>query len=165
MFEFDGIITVFTPHMFLIFFSRFWMLGILDNIFVLIIAGLWAFLVLFATVFLSFAKYFIVLDDMKPFDAMKKSISVALTNLPLALRATFLQYVLSMRFIINIAIFLGMPLLILYGAMKLNITNAEYLGTILIGVSIVTGLLTAYINGIIEAFFITLRYRLFVQIK
>ncbi len=165
MFEFNWIISVFTPLMFIIFLSRFWMLGILDNVFVIIIIFLWWLLVFFASVFLPYTKYFIVLEDIKPFDAMKKSMNMALTNLAITLRATFLQYVLSMRFIINILLFLGIPILILYTATQFDITATWPLTMIVVGVSIATGLLIAYINGIIEAFFITLRYRLFVQLK
>lgn len=165
MFEFNWIISVFTPFMFIIFLSRFWMLGILDNVFVIIIIILWWLLSFFASVFLPYTKYFIVLEDMKPFDAMKKSMSMALTNLAITLRATFLQYALSMRFIINILLFLGLPMLILYTATKFDITTTWPLTMIVVAVSIATWLLIAYINGIIEAFFITLRYRLFVQLK
>ena len=165
MFEFNGIMSVFTPLMFIIFLSRFWMLGILDNVFVVIIIFLRWLLVFFASIFLPFAKYFIVLEDMKPFDAMKKSMSLSLTHLATVLRATFLQYVLSMRFIINILLFLGMPMLVLYTATKFDITTTGPLTTIVIWASVLTALLIAYINGIIEAFFITLRYRLFVQLK
>ncbi len=165
MFEFGGIMTVFTPLMFIIFFSRFWMLGILDNIFVIIIIALRGLLVFFVSVFLPFTKYYIVLDNMKPFDAMQKSMSLSLTHLAVVLRATFLQYALSMRFIINILLFLGVPMVILYTATKFDITTTGPLTTIIIIVSVFTTLLIAYINGIIEAFFITLRYRLFVQLK
>jgi hypothetical protein len=165
MFEFNGIITWFTPFIYIIFFSRLRLLDLFGNVFVIIVLILWFFIVLFVSIFLPFTRFFIVLEDIKPFDAMKKSMNMALENLGLVIRATILQYVLNIRFIINILLFLGLPLIILYTATQFDISHAGPVTTIIILVSVVVGLLTAYVNGIIEAFFIALRYRLFAQLK
>ncbi len=60
---------------------------------------------------------------MKPFDAMKKSMNLSLEHLGVATRAAILQYILSARFIINILLFLGFPLLILYIATAFDVTH------------------------------------------
>lgn len=165
MFEYNGLISFFTLLPYFIVLSRFWMLDLLGNILVIIIMVLWWLIILFAWVFLPFTKYYIVIEDLKPFDAMKKSMSLSLANLGTATRTAILQYILSIRFIINILLFLGLPLLILYIATAFDITHGWPVATVIIIVSIIVWLLTAYINWIIEAFFITLRYRLFVEIK
>lgn len=165
MFEYNGLISFFTLLPFFIVLSRFWMLDLLWNILVIIIMVLWWLIILFTWIFLPFTKYYIVIDNMKPFDAMKKSMSLALENLWTATRATLLQYALSVRFIINIFLFLGLPVLILYIATAFDVTHGWPVATLIIIVSVIVWLLTAYINWIIEAFFITLRYRLFVEIK
>ena len=165
MFEFNGIITWFTPIIFIIFLSRFWMLDLLDNALILVVIWLRWLIVLMVSIFLPFTRFFIVLENMKPFDAMKQSMNLALQNFGIVIRATILQYVLSTRFIINILLFLGLPLIILYTATQFDISNSWPVTTIVIVVSVLMWLLTAYINGIIEAFFIALRYRLFAQLK
>lgn len=165
MFEYNGLISFFTLLPYFIVLSRFWVLDLLGNILVIIIMVLWWLIILFAWIFLPFTKYYIVIEDLKPFDAMKKSMNLSLSHLGTATRTAVLQYILSIRFIINILLFLGLPLLILYIATAFDITHGWPVATIIIIVSIIVGLLTAYINWIIEAFFITLRYRLFVEIK
>lgn len=165
MFEYNGLISFFTLLPYFIVLSRFWVLDLLGNILVIIIMVLWWLIILFAWIFLPFTKYYIVIEDLKPFDAMKKSMNLSLSHLGTATRTAVLQYILSIRFIINILLFLGLPLLILYIATAFDITHWWPVATIIIIVSIIVGLLTAYINWIIEAFFITLRYRLFVEIK
>lgn len=165
MFEYNGIISFFTMLPYFIVLSRFWMLDLLDNVLVITIMVLWGLVILFASIFLPFTKYFIVINDMKPFDAMRKSMSLALENLWVATRTAILQYILSIRFIINILLFLGLPLLILYVATAFDIRHWGPVASLIILVSIAVWLLTAYINWIIEAYFITLRYRLFVEIK
>ena len=165
MFEYNSLISFFTLLPYFIVLSRFWVLDLLGNILVIIIMVLWWLIILFAWIFLPFTKYYIVIEDLKPFDAMKKSMNLSLSHLGTATRTAVLQYILSIRFIINILLFLGLPLLILYIATAFDITHWWPVATIIIIVSIIVGLLTAYINWIIEAFFITLRYRLFVEIK
>jgi hypothetical protein len=165
MFEYHGLISFFTLLPFFIVLSRFWTLDLLGNVLVIIIMVLWWLVILFAWIFLPFTKYYIVIEDLKPFDAMKKSMSLALENLWTSTRTALLQYALSIRFIINILLFLWLPLLILYIATAFDITQWWPIAMIIIIVSIIVWLLTAYVNWIIEAFFITLRYRLFVEIR
>ncbi len=165
MFEYNGLISFFTLLPYFIVLSRFRALDLLGNILVIIIMVLWWLIILFAGIFLPFTKYYIVIEDLKPFDAMKKSMSLSLANLWTATRTALLQYALSIRFIINILLFLGLPMLILYVATAFDVTHWWPVATLIIIVSIIVWLLTAYINWIIEAFFITLRYRLFVEIR
>lgn len=165
MFEYNGIISFFTLLPYFIVLSRFWILDLLGNFLVITIMVLWWLVILFATIFLPFTKYYIVIEDLKPFDAMKKSMNLSLEHLWVATRAAILQYILSARFIINILLFLGLPLLILYVSTKFDITHWWPVATLIVLVSIGIWLLTAYINWIIEAFFITLRYRLFSELK
>lgn len=165
MFEYNGIISFFTILPYFIVLSRFWMLDLLSNPLVIAFMILWWLVILFSSIFLPFTKYYIVIENMKPFEAMKKSMNLALENLGTVTRTAMLQYALSVRFIINILLFLGLPVLILYTATAFDITRSGPIASAILIVSIWVGLLTAYVNWIIEAFFISLRYRLFVAIK
>jgi hypothetical protein len=165
MFEYNSMMSFFSMLPFFIVVSRFWTLDLLDNILIIIILSLRGTIIFFASVFLPYTKYFIVLDDLKPIEAMKKSMNLALENFWVSIRWALLQYALSFRFIINILLFLGLPLLILYASTAFDFNQWGPLATLIIIVSVGVWLLTAYVNWIIEAFFITLWHRLFVQIK
>ncbi len=165
MFEYNSMMSFFSMLPFFIVVSRFWTLDLLDNILIIIILVLRGLIIFFASIFLPYTKYFIVLDDLKPLEAMKKSMNLALENFGVSIRWALLQYALSFRFIINILLFLGLPLLILYASTAFDFNKWWPLATLIIIVSVWVWLLTAYINWIIEAFFITLWHRLFVQIK
>jgi len=102
---------------------------------------------------------------MKPIDAMKKSMTMALENLKASVKYALINYLLQIRVVINIVIFLGVPALLIYGATQLNITNLLIVQYIIYGTLIILGLLTAYINGLIEAFFMTVRYHFYKKIK
>ncbi|MEI7478488.1 MAG: hypothetical protein WCJ81_08735 [bacterium] len=78
----------------------------LDNFFIIIFLVLWAIIILFASLFLPYARFYIVLEDLPPFDAMKKSMSTSLEHFSLTSRGAMLQYALSARFIINMLVFL-----------------------------------------------------------
>lgn len=54
---------------------------------------------------------------------MKKSMHLALENIRQSIKFAMINYILYIRAIINILIFLGVPSLIIYGATALDITS------------------------------------------
>jgi len=55
-------------------------MGLLDNIIIQIILGMRGCIVLFATFFRPYTKYYIVIKNLRVFDAIKKSINLTLSN-------------------------------------------------------------------------------------
>lgn len=53
----------------------------IGNVIVAILVGIWGGMVLFASIFRSYAKIIIVLDGVQVFDAIKKSTKIAFLNL------------------------------------------------------------------------------------
>ncbi|MFZ2911793.1 MAG: hypothetical protein WAZ75_01790, partial [Candidatus Absconditicoccaceae bacterium] len=74
------------------------------------------------------------------------------------------QLFLMIRFLINAIVVMGIPFLIVYIAIRLNVIESKVVGYV-IAISVVVLLfLMAYINAIIEAFFMTYRYKVYKSI-
>lgn len=165
MFEYHGIMTFFNPLIFFIFASRFWMLGLLSNALVLTILILWWLIIFFTAIFLPYTRFIIVLEGLSPIKAIKKSMIISLENLRQSVKFAIASYVLYLRAIVNILIFLGIPALIIYLATQLDISSQWFVKYIIYWTLAVLGLVTAYINGIVEAFFVTIRYKIYKKMN
>lgn len=165
MFEYRWMTSLFSPLFFMIFASRFWIMEVIDNRLVWWVVILWWAIMLFTMIFFSFAQYYIVLEGAKPIEAISKSIQLSMSNIGQVLKTVILEFILWISFVINIVLFFWLPLLILYARMQFGGEMNGLLGTILVVVATIVGFLLSYVNGIIESFFITLRYRLFVHLR
>ncbi len=165
MFEYRSMTSLFSPLFFMIFLSRFWVMDVIDNWLVSWVLILWWSIMLFTMIFFSFSQYFIVLEWAKPIEAISKSIQLSMSNMWQVLKTVILEFILWISFVINIVLFFGLPLLIFYAWIQFGGEMNGLLGTILVVVATVVGFLLSYVNGIIESFFITLRYRLFVYLR
>lgn len=165
MLEYNWMTSMFTPLFFIIIASRFWIMDILNNWFVLSVVIIWLLLVCFVSLFFSFSHYYIVLEWAKPVEAISKSMQLSLKNLGKVIKANILQVLLGLNFIINICLFFGIPFLIFYARLQFWGELTWTLWGVVIGIAAILWLLLAYVNGIIESFFTTLRYHLFKQIK
>lgn len=76
----------------------------------------------------------------------------------------FLEILLSIRFFINVAVVVGIPVLFMYFASILNILDSKIFGTLLTITIVGLFMLTTYINAIIESFFMVYRYKAFERI-
>jgi len=81
MLEFNGLGFAFGLYTLITVIGRLRMMGILDNTILQIVIGLRGFLVLFATFLRPYTKYYIIEKDLGVFDAIKKSIYLAMNNL------------------------------------------------------------------------------------
>ena len=63
-------------------------------------------IIFFTSIFFPYAKFIIVLENANPFDAMKKSMHLALENIRQSIKFASINYILYIRAIMNILIFL-----------------------------------------------------------
>lgn len=157
--------TFFNPLAYFIFVSRFRVLGLMDNAMVITVLVMWGLIIFFTSIFLPYTRFIIVLENANPIQAIKKSMNLALENLRQSVKFALISYLLYLRAIVNILIFLGVPGLIIYLATQLDITGQSFIRYIIYGTLVILGLLTAYINGIVEAFFVTVRYKIYRRVK
>ena len=117
-----------------------------------ILIGIWGIMVLFASIFWSYAKVIIVLDGVQVFDAIKKSTKVAFLNLGLSIKLMLVEFFLLFRFLITGALIVGIPLGIVYIAVWLNILDNSFVEGL---IRVVAGgllLFLSYINCIVETY-------------
>lgn len=165
LFEYHGIMSLFNPLTFFIFASRFWVLWLLWNGFVLTVLIMRWLIIFFTAVFLPYTRFIIVLEHAKPIHAIKKSIQLWLENLRQSVKFALVSYLLYLRAFINIIIFLWIPGLIIYLSTTLDISSQWIVKYIIYGTLVILGLVVAYINGIVEAFFTTIWYNIYKRMN
>lgn len=144
---------------------RLYLMDIFDNIFITIIVGIWWFLVLFASVCRSYARIIIALEGCQVFDAIKKSTSLAMNNLGLSVKLMFVELLLMLRFIVIGLLIVGIPVLLIYIAVWLDVIQNSFVETTIRVVAASLLLVIAYLNCIVEAFFLTYWYQAYRKIS
>ena len=144
---------------------RLYLMDIFDNIFITIIVGIRWFLVLFASVCWSHARIIIALEGCQVFDAIKKSTSLAMNNLWLSVKLMFVELLLMLRFIVIGLLIVGIPVLLIYIAVWLDVIQNSFVETTIRVVAASLLLVIAYLNCIVEAFFLTYWYQAYRKIS
>ncbi len=165
MFEFDAAITFFNIVIFLAAVSRIYVMDISTNIFIIIIMSIWFIVIVVAEFLLPYTRFFITLENKGFFQAMKASAQTSIEHMGVTCRYILVDVVLHLRLIVNIILIFGIPLALLYLASWIGIADVGLVKWIIIICIIILFLLTAYINGIIEAFFTTYRYKVYKKIQ
>lgn len=138
---------------------RVYLMDIFDSVFLDIVIGIWGLMVLFASVCRSFAKVIISLEGGQIFNAIKKSTSLSLNNLGLAIKLMFVEVLLLLRFIVIGLLIVGIPLLMIYIAVWLDIISNPRVESAIRIIAAIILLILAYLNCVVEAFFLTYRYK------
>ena len=144
---------------------RLYLMDIFDNIFITIIVGIRWSLVLFASVCWSYARIIIALEGCQVFDAIKKSTSLAMNNLGLSVKLMFVELLLMLRFIVIGLLIVGIPVLLIYIAVWLDVIQNSFVETTIRVVAASLLLVIAYLNCIVEAFFLTYWYQAYRKIS
>ena len=144
---------------------RLYLMDIFDNIFITIIVGIRWFLVLFASICWSYARIIIALEGCQVFDAIKKSTSLAMNNLGLSVKLMFVELLLMLRFIVIGLLIVGIPVLLIYIAVWLDVIQNSFVETTIRVVAASLLLVIAYLNCIVEAFFLTYWYQAYRKIS
>ena len=80
---------------------RLYLIDVLGNVVIDILIGIPGIMVLFASIFWSYAKVIIILEGVQVFDAIKKSTKLAFLNLGLSIKLMFVEFILLFRFLIT----------------------------------------------------------------
>lgn len=165
MFEFNWMTTFFTLFMFIIVFVRVWILWVLDNPIIIFILIIWFIIILWVSFLLPYAQFYIVLKNYKVWAAIKESVDMALDHFWVTVKYVLFGYILHIRFLFNIALVIWIPFLIAYFGIKMGIWQNQFMKYFIYIVFLLLFLLTAYINWIIEAFFVSYWYKLFKMVS
>lgn len=162
LFEFHALNGIgFNILSFIFIIGRIWMMGILNSPLIIIILIMRGSIIAAMTVLWPYTKFLIVLEDLNVWDALKKSITMSFNNFSTTLKFVGIGLLLQLRFLINIIILIGAPILLVRGAVEFNIINSIYTTTIIYTTLGGIIILIAYTNAIIEAFFMTYWYKVY----
>lgn len=165
MFELHGFLSLFSFLFFFIAISRLYVLDMLDSTFIIPLILLWFLFVLFFNFTLFYAKYLVVLEWYWVFDSIKESIKLTFLNIKQTLKYFFFYLLLYVRYIINILVVVWIPLLVLYIFLKTDISHIEFVKYIFFFIMFLLFVLVAYVNWIVEAFFISMWYEVFKKLE
>ena len=143
---------------------RVYLMDIYDNIVVQFMIWIWWITVVLATMLRQYAEIIIALEWCPVFDAIKKSTKVAASNIGLSFKLMLVELILLLRFFIIWAIIVWIPLWLVYIAVWLDILNNSFVEWLIWVVCWALIIILAYINCIIEAFFITYWYKAYMAI-
>lgn len=155
MFEFHAATGLFEIYVILFALIRAYTLGILSSRLVIMIMIIWLSITIFVQIFFAYSKMYITIDNYNFFEAMKESTRLAMRNLWITIKFSLLTAILSIRFIINLLILVGVPLGIIYVGTLLGLDSFLLLKGAFIGGIVLLIMFVAYVEWIIEAFFIT----------
>lgn len=161
MFEYDWLISLFNFLIFFVAFGRVYVMDIADNPFVIAIFIIWFLIIMWVSIALPYTKFYIVLENKWVTDSIKASVHLALQNIDITLRFVWISFLLYFRFLLNIIFIIWVPAILIYIVMKFWFDKVEAVKYIMYVVIIVLILLSAYMNGIIEAFFTSFWYRVY----
>lgn len=164
MFEYSGIVSIFSYFIIILALWRLYVLEILGNPVVLFLLGIWFAVIFGVGLFLPYVRFLIILEWYWLSDAIKTSMGLAFDNFRLTLRYVLISYLLYLRVLLNIVIVIWIPFVLLYIAMHLDLKMTENLKNFFYVLFFLLICLTAYVNGIVDAFFVSYWYKVYNQL-
>jgi hypothetical protein len=164
MLEYWGLSIPFWLFTFATVLIRVYLMDIYDNIVVQFMIWIWWITVVLATMLRQYAEIIIALEWCPVFDAIKKSTRVAASNIGLSFKLMLVELILLLRFFIIWAIIVWIPLWLVYIAVWLDILNNSFVEWLIWVVCWALIIILAYINCIIESFFITYWYKAYMAL-
>ncbi|HOG15003.1 MAG TPA: hypothetical protein PK674_00225 [Candidatus Absconditabacterales bacterium] len=152
MFELNALAFSFGFYTYAITVLRLFTLGILDNTIAIILVSVWGLAALFSSIFWQYAKFLIVIENMGVFEAIKKSISITITNIGVTIRGRVMQLVTYILFYFKAFIIASAPMLLVYFLINAGLADRGFKRVIRL-IGIITVILIIYMISIIQAFF------------
>ncbi len=144
---------------------------IANNILMQAIMVMIAIIVIIGTILLPYSMYILSLDNPwwsaadQAQSSLKISAGLALKNLWLTIKFSLLSLTLQLRIVINILILVFVPALFMRIALQLNLVSETGIDGILYIIGGILLLIISYVNAIIDAFFTTYWYKLYIRIR
>lgn len=165
MFEFSAISMVTSP---VVFFLLAFKLVVVDGMTWWWTIGLlllrWILLMLI-NVYKTYTRYCITLEDLSLGESLRRSFYLCQMHFKNSFKFMRIQTILLINFSINLILVLGIPLLIMYLAIKFDATHYFAVKLLLYIVFFLLIVISAYMSSFIRAFFAYYRYKLYNKVK
>ncbi|MCS6983020.1 MAG: hypothetical protein NZL83_02400 [Candidatus Absconditabacterales bacterium] len=145
-----------------------YIMDVLFDPFVLVIVGIVFVVVVFSSIFLPFSLYFLLLEhdggglENEAWNAMQKSARLVLDNFGTTIAYSLFQMVLQMRYVLNILLVVGLPISLVYLSVEYQLVSFEFAMWFAVGLASVILLFVMYVDAVLDALFMTYRYKLFI---
>jgi hypothetical protein len=113
----------------------------------------YAFIAMVINLFLSFAPFYIVTQNMTTAEAIKKSAALVFTHLGETVTIMLLMFLVNFRMVLNVIVILGVPIAVL-AAFTFFSTSTAIILTVLFGLALIS--LAAYLTAIMAVFMTTM---------
>lgn len=123
--------------------------------------GIWLIVINAINNLKVYTRYFVVIEKKQLYEALKSSVIIATKDLKHTLKYMRIQTILLLNFSLNMILIGGIPFLIIYGAIALDImqyTIVKVLVYVIFGIMV---LAWSYISAIIRAFFVYFWYEIY----
>ncbi len=158
LFEYDGMFYFFTYFTFAVFVSRLFILDIIYEPIVMALVIVWWILVLCVNICIPYARYIIILEDKSIADGISEAVTMTIKNSVLSIKLALITLILNLRFIINILFVVGIPLACIYIVVYFDFDKNIFVKYGIYTIVWLLTLLLAYINWIIESYFMCMWY-------
>ncbi len=165
MFEYNALTSALNLLTFMVVASRMFVLDILRHWFSLTIMTMRLLIILAISFLLPYTRLLITLEDVDFFAAMRKSGWLSVRNFTTTIKFVVITFMLYIRFVVNILIVVGIPMLLIRVGTRLGLDKYTFLQIVFVGIIAGLIILVAYIEGIIEAFVMTYRYKVYKHVK
>lgn len=165
MFEYGFICLIFSPVSFFILAYKVFLLDNTYSLWIILIFLIWFILMMLINTFKIYTRYFIVLQQMWTYDAIKTSFETVWKSFWKTFKYMKMQTLLLINFSLNVVLIIGIPVLLIYLSISWGVINHWWVKTIVYFVFFILVLLWAYMSSFIRAFFAYYRYETYYKIK
>ena len=164
MFELNALAFSFWPYTYAITVLRLITLDVLNSGFVIWLIVLWWIVVLFSSIFRQYAKYIIVTEQIWVFEAIKKSMWMAITNMWITIKGLIMKIIVWGIFYFKLIIITSVPLLLMYFLLTSNVIHG-WNERIIRVIWTTTAIIATYILSVTQAFFTIFWHKIYNQIS
>lgn len=164
MFEFGMLSVVSSPiAFFLVLFRIFiaWWINTTS----LVLMALWFIILISINLLKVYTRYCITLEGLPLYESLKQSYDMVLWNFWNSVRYMRMQTILLVNFSINLLLIAGVPFLLIYLALSLDIIDLPVIKGFIYIIFLILVLLWAYMSSFIRAFFAYYRRRVYKKVK
>lgn len=165
MLEFWLSISLFKASVIILVMIRLVLFDLLDNTLVFILMSIWITISFFVNLLLPYSEMLICLKWYDFFDAMKRSVSMSIQNLGVTIKFVVINTILSIRFFINMAIIIGIPIGLVALWTQLGLQDIWRLNALFFVILVWLIFLAAYIEWIIAGFFTAARVEIYKKLS
>lgn len=165
MFEFGCVSLVFSPIIWILIAFKLLILDEKRTIAVIIVLAIRLIILSIANNLKAYTRYFITIEKKQLYEALKSSILMALRNRKNTIKYMRVQTILLINFSFNLIVILGIPFLLMYGAIALDIMHYVIVKIVFYLIFFAVILAGSYISAIIRAFFVYYRYEIYLITK